>query len=125
MHRSSLRTFFSLLLVFALLSMGVQRAAMALTMGMMGTANHMRSMNGDMQLMTYTPSQHATPHPGQHVHHGRCGCGTHCYFCCICHATMSTGAISDFSGTFALPNGPAPLGVTELSLPLDPRPPRV
>ena len=121
MHRRSLRTHFSLLLVFAFLSMGVQRAAMALPMGMMGAANHMRSMNGDMQLTTDTPSQHDTSHPGQH---GPCGCGMHCFLCCICHATVSTVSISDFSGTFALPDGPAPLDLTELSLPLDPRPPR-
>lgn len=124
MHRRSLRTYLSLLLVFAFLSMGVQRAAMALPMGMMGTANHMHSINGDMQLMTDTPSQHAISHSEQHGHHIHCGCGMHCFLCCICHATVSTVSMSDFSGTFALPNGPALLPLAELSLPLDPRPPR-
>ena len=124
MHRRPFRASLSLLLVFALLSMVGPRAAMAMPMGVTGTPHQMQTLHGDMQMMSDVSSHYAASHPGQHGHHDQCDCGAHCCLNGVCHATVSTGTVSGLGGTFKAPNGPRHLNLTELSLPLDPRPPR-
>ena len=124
MHRRPCRACLSLLLVFALLSMAGPRVAMAMPTGVPGTPHQLQTLHGDMQMMTDATSQHTASHPGQHGHQDQCGCGAQCCLNGVCHATVSTWTVSGSGGTFAAPNGPLPLNPAELSLPLDPRPPR-
>ena len=124
MHRRPFRACLSLLLVFALLSMVGPRAAMAMPMGVPGTPHQMQALHGDTQMVTYASSHYSASHPGQHVHKDKCCCGAHCCLNGLCHATVSTGVVYGLSGTYATPNGPRHLNITELALPLDPRPPR-
>jgi hypothetical protein len=124
MHRRPFRACLSLLLVFALLSVVGPRVAIAMPMGVPGTPHQIQTLHGDMQMMTDLSSQHTASHPGQHGRQVQCGCGAHCCFCGVCHATVSTGTVTGLSGTFAAPDGPRHFNLTELSLPLDPRPPR-
>ena len=124
MHRRPFRACLSLLLVFAMLSMVGPRVAMAMPMGVSGTPHQIQTLHGDMQMMTDTTSQHTASHPDQHGHQDQCSCGTHCCLNGVCHATVSTGTVFALGETFAAPNGPLLLNLAELSLPLDPRPPR-
>lgn len=124
MRRRPFRACLSLLLVFALLSMVGPRAAMAMPTGSVGMAHQMHALHGDVQVMADTSLQHAISYPDQNGHQEQCGCGAHCGLCGICHATVSTVTVSGLNSVFAVPTGPRLLNLAELSLPLDPRPPR-
>ena len=119
MRRRPYRACLGLLLIFTLLSMMGERAAMA--MPMVDMTHHTHSHHTDRQMMADAPLQYVTSNPS---HQGQCGCYVHCFFCSICHATMSSGTVSKLSGTFGIPIGPRLPNLTELSLPLDPHPPR-
>ena len=124
MHRRPVRACLNLLLVLSLLSMAGPRAVMAMSTGGVGMAHQMHALHGDMQLMTKASTQHAPFHPGEYGHQDQCGFGAHCCLCGVCHAAASSGIVSGLSGTFAVPNTPPFQSLTDLSLPLDPRPPR-
>lgn len=122
------RFYVCLLLVFAILNMVGPRAALALPMGMgmVEMTHQMDSPHGRMQVADDMSSRHAIAQSGPHNgHQNMCGCAVPCSFCGVCHATVPVGSVSGFGDRLTAPSGPFFLLLAEVTIPLDPPPPRV
>ena len=118
MHRRPSRTFLSLILMFALVSMLPPCAVMAMS-------QQLHVAHGQMQTMENGSMQYALSHSAQHGQpNHQCHCGAHCGMCGACYSVVSAEPVSGFIKVFILPVGPRLLNLAEIWLPIDPRPPR-
>ena len=125
MHRRPFRAFISLLLMFALESMLPSHAAMVMAPGMQGMSQGLHVAHGRMHAMENGSMQYAASNGAQHGQHNhQCHCGAHCGMCGACYSAVSAAPVADFVNVFILPAGPRLLNLTEIWLPIDPRPPR-
>ena len=122
----SIRPHLSLLLVFTILSMVGPRAVMAQPMGMVGMAHQMGMPHDQMTHVNDLSSTHAIAQSVHlHGHQNLCGCAKPCSHCGVCHATVPVMSNSGFGDRFTVPPGLFTLSLTEITIPVDPRPPRV
>ena len=126
MIRHSLRSYISLLMVFAMLSMIMPRAAMALPMGMGEMMQSSAASHAQMQISHETsPLRGIARSVDRYGHQDMCQCAAPCCSCGVCHATVPVDSIYGFGDRFTVPPEAANLNLAEATVPLDPRPPRV
>jgi len=126
MIRHLFRSFVNVLLIFTMLGMAGPRLAMALPMGMAEMTHHTNSLHGHMQNRDDKSSRHAIAQAGHHNgQHILCDCAASGCFCAACHAVVPTASAIDFSDGLTVPASPADLNLADITIPLDPPPPRV
>lgn len=126
MLRHAFRSFVSLLLVFTMLGMVAPRTALAIPIGPGVMSHPMSAPQGRMQIVKDMASGYVTVQAVSHHHqHNMCGCAAPCCTCSVCQASVPVRSVSDPNDKFIAPTEPDDLNLADVTIPLDPRPPRV